>query len=154
MFDFIASTLCALSSPLWLSYPLSPYADYSSPCLTQTNSVMPKRSHPNNARGSKGSKCSKVVSKSTQGSPMSKRNRPGQYRQYDQGTAFIRSHLICGLANQLISHRRENGGTTQRGFLKGLLVSANDANSQLEITRNDINNPCGGGCPVPPSLSV
>ena len=101
---------------------------------------MPKRSHPNNARGSKGSKFSKVVSKSTQGNPKSKRNRPGRYWQYDQGTAFVRSHLICGLANQLISHRRENGGKTQRGFLKGLLDSANDANSLLEITRNDINN--------------
>ena len=101
---------------------------------------MPKRSNPNNAGGSKGSKCSKVVSKTKQGGPKSKRNRPSQYRQHDQGTAFIRSHLIRGLANQLIGHRRENGGKTQRGFLKGLLDSANDANSLLEITRNDINN--------------
>ena len=101
---------------------------------------MPKRSNPNNAGGSKGSKCSKVVSKTKQGGPKSKRNKPSQYRQHDQGTAFIRSHLICGLVNQLIGHRRENGGKTQRGFLKGLLDSANDANSLLEITRNDINN--------------
>ena len=102
---------------------------------------MPKRSNPNNAGGSKGSKCSKVVSKTKQGGPKSKRNRPSQYRQHDQGTAFIRSHLIRGLANQLIGHRREyNGGKTQPGFLKGLLDSANDANSLLEITRNDINN--------------
>ena len=39
-----------------------------------------------------------------------------------------------------MGHRKENGGAVQRGFLEGLIDSDNDANSQLEITGNNINN--------------
>ena len=106
---------------------------------------MPKRVRPNSKQSTGGPNGSKKGSKSKQGGQKpkkgsSKRSRPSQYRQFDQGTAFLRDHVVRGLANQLISHRKENGGAVQRGFLKGLIDSANDVNSQLEITRNDINN--------------
>ena len=48
--------------------------------------------------------------------------------------------MVHGLANQLISHRRGNGNKTQRGFVQGLIDSANAVNSLLEITRDDVRN--------------
>ena len=105
---------------------------------------MPKRVRPNSQQSTRSPNGSKKGSKSKQGGQKpkkgsSKRSRPSQYRQFDQGTAFLRDHVVRGFANQLIGHRKENGGAVQRGFLKGLIDSANDVNSQLEITRNDIN---------------
>ena len=48
--------------------------------------------------------------------------------------------MVHGLANQLLSHRRENGNKTQRGFVQGLIYSANAVNSLLDITRDDVRN--------------
>ena len=106
---------------------------------------MPKRVRPNSQQSTRSPNGSKKGSKSKQGGQKpkkgsSKRSRPSQYRQFDQGTAFLRDHVVRGFANQLIGHRKENGGAVQRGFLKGLVDSANEVNSQLEITRDDINN--------------
>ena len=111
---------------------------------------MPKRARPiskQNARCSQSSQSSKKCSKPRQGDPKqlkngssNKRNRPSHYRQFDQATAFLRNHVVHGLANQLISHRRGNGNKTQRGFVQGLIDSANAVNSLLEITRDDVRN--------------
>ena len=83
---------------------------------------------------------SKAAKKQKPKKGSSKRSRPSKYCQFNQGSAFLRNHVVRGLANQLIGHRKENEGAVQRVFLKGLIDSANDVNSQLKITRNDINN--------------
>ena len=108
---------------------------------------MLKRDRPISKQNARDSKSSKKCSKPRQGDPKqlkngssNKRNRPSHYRQFDQATAFLRNHVVHGLANQLISHRRGNGNKTQRGFVQGLIDSANAVNSLLEITRDDVRN--------------
>ena len=108
---------------------------------------MPKRARLISKQNARCSQSSKKCSKPRQGDPKqlkngssNKRNRPSHYRQFDQATAFLRNHVVHGLANQLISHRRGNGNKTQRGFVQGLIDSANAVNSLLEITRDDVRN--------------
>ena len=152
LFDLLMGVVNLEFTNKWFILNLLPLAfvglnDNVWPVWPKQTLVMPKRVRPISKQNARCSQSSKECSKSRQGGPKqpkngssNKRNRPSQYCQFDQGTSFVRNHVVHGLANQLLSHRRENGNKTQRGFVQGLIDSANAVNSLLDITRDDVRN--------------